>query len=664
MPPFRRNWWSNYYKPKWRRRRFPARRRRFTTTFRKRRRRTKKVKRHFYSKKYKRKLKKIILRQWQPSTIKRCKIEGYLCLFQAGKGRFSFNYASYKESFCPEHEPGGGGWGLQQLSLSNLYSQNCDLMNWWTKSNNHLNLCRYMGCEITLFRQDTVDYVFTYFDEQPKNVSKYYYATFHPTKLMLYNRKIVVPSFASQPHKRKPYKRKFIRAPKLMKNQWYFQQQLAPYPLLQFAATAVSLNKMFGSSKALNNNCTVYCLNTDFFRHPHFQYSAQPFTPDGGNQPTYIYTIQRGEPPITAYKYFNLTFLGQTMTNDPGIPLSNNNNYTKNEWGNVFFYKYLNNDELTYVSKETIDQVKQKKDQQITSGFTLKDQPYYYTLKYNPYKDKGKGNQAYWVSNIEATKQNWEPPNDPDLIISDFPFWIMLWGWEDMTKRIGKCRNLDNDWILVLRTQYFSDKMTAYVPLSEAFIHGQGPYFVDRSEIKGQDYAHWYPRYRYQREAIENILMTGPMVCRADNINNIQSLIKYKFFFKWGGTPATMENVYDPMSQPITPSPNNLISTNEIINPETSIDNYIYKWDTRRDILTQKATDRITKSSTYDSNVFTDGRETSTDIPLFQATQKAPQEETPETQAETLLLQLHQLQQFNLQLQQRFNNLKQLMQNI
>lgn len=669
MPPFRR-YWNYRWKPKrWRRRRFRTRRRRLRPTFY-RGKTKRRVRRNFYFKYRHKKLKKIKIQEWQPTTIKKCRIQGYLCLFQAGKGRYSFNYTTAKESFCPEHEPGGGGWGLQQLTLSSLYVQNCDLLNWWTKSNNHLNMCRYRGCYIKLYRQQFTDYIFTYLDEEPKTVSKYYYATYHPAKLLLYNRRVVVPSYYSQPHNKKSYKKIFIKPRRMWRNQWYFQQQIAQFPLTIFAAAACSLDTMFASNKWQNNNVSIHSLDTDFFTHPHFQYSKEPFSPNGeGTNKTYIYTVQRGEPPITNYTYKNLTFLGQTMTNETGVPINNladEKTYTKNEWGNIFYYQYFTHEELTYITKLTLTKVLEnaKTATRIRQNeFTLKADPYYRTLRYNPYKDKGKGNQAYWVTNLAVTKNNWEPENDPDLIITDYPFWIMLYGWEDMTKRIGKCKNLDNDYILVLRSPYFNEKMKAIVPLSDSFVQGQGPYFQDRSEIKGQDLAHWYPRWRYQREAIENIIMSGPMMCHGDHVENIQAFIKYSFLFKWGGCPATMESVYDPMSQPITPNPNNLISSNEIINPETDIENYIYKFDTRRDILTQKATKRITESSIYEQTMFTDGEPTATDVPLFKKA-KTQEKTTQEASEEEILQQLQQLQQYNLQLQLRFNNLKQLMQNI
>lgn len=588
-------------------------------------------------------------------------------MFQFGKGRAGNNYAMFRDSFVPEHEPGGGGWSLQQITLSSLYFDNTNyLLNWWTTSNKGLNLLRYLGCEITLFRQPTTDYIFSWFNEQPRNVSKYYYAGLHPMKMLTFNEKVVIPSYKTQPQKRKPIKRKWIPPPKLWKNQWYFQQQICDYPLIQFTSTACDLSGLFGSKNALNNNVSIRCLNTTLFTTPHFQYrkDTTPFKVSGDK---YLYALQRGELPLTTHKYSELTFLGQTMLNEPGFP---RNNMTKTEykstyWGNIFYYSYFNMDELTFVSSLTFDEFMNKTATTTIDAtkFTVKDSPYYNVIRYNPWKDKGKGNKAYWVPNIQITTTNWEPTGDPDLEINDFPFWIMLFGWEEMTNRIGKAKNLDNDWILVLRSNYFDSPQKEYVPLSETFVLGQGPYGVDRSEIKGQDLAHWYPRWRYQREAINDIIQSGPAIARNDYSKNEQAFVKYKFFFKWGGCPSAMENIYDPKSQPITPTPNNFNLFNEIIDPQTSPQNYIYTWDTRRDQLTQSATNRIIEGPTNEQTLFTDGKHSSTDIPILQ-TEKTQTEETPETQTETLLLQLNQLQQFNQQLQQRFNNLKQLMQNI
>lgn len=184
---YRRNWWNSYN------RRNKYRRRRFTKTFR-RKRRSRWVRKRFYKKRFNRKLKKIKVQSWQPHTIKRCHIKGYLLLFEAGHGKFGNNFALYKESFNPERQPGGGGWSLQQLTLGNLFQQNGYVMNHWTKSNLSLNLCRYYGVTLTLYRQPHIDYIFTYYTDEPERAGKFWYPSFHPMQLILDNRRIIVPS--------------------------------------------------------------------------------------------------------------------------------------------------------------------------------------------------------------------------------------------------------------------------------------------------------------------------------------------------------------------------------------------------------------------------------------------------------------------------------------
>ncbi len=162
---------------------------------------------------------------------------------------------------------------------------------------------------------------------------------------------------------------------------------------------------------------------------------------------------------------------------------------------------------------------------------TLKNEPFYSEVRYNPYKDKGTGNRAYWKSISDATKNNWDPPQDPDSIIEGYPFWLMLWGWEEYTKKLGKLKNLDNDYVLVLRSSYFSEGYPAYVPLGRSFIDGQAPFGNEPEYITAYDRQHWVPKWKFQREAIDTILMAGPGTCKAENTQSIQAFLKYVIFF-------------------------------------------------------------------------------------------------------------------------------------
>nr|UGV39659.1 MAG: ORF1 [TTV-like mini virus] len=657
MAPYQRRFYRN--RPYWRRRkrRFYTKRWRPRTTFRNRRKR--RVRRHFFKKFYKKKLKFIRLKEWQPTTIKKCTIKGFLTLFAGARGRQNNNYASYRESFVPEGEPGGGGWSIQTLSLGILYQLNNDLLNYWTKSNDGLNLCRYLGCSVTCYRQPYVDYIFHWFHDPPNRVTKYYYASLHPQKLLQLKNKVIIPSFATQPHKRKSYKKFFIPPPKPFKNQWFFQQHLSSFNLLYIATSAVSLTNMTQSYKSKNNNVSLYCLNTAFYTHPNFQYARTIQYGYSPNHHYYLYGLRQPHTPTTD-KLKDLVFLANSMLNEPGRPAGTSTKDTKNAWGNPFFYEWLTGDTAEeYFSTKPPDELITSTTQEYTIQQELsktylakKEQPNIETLRYNPHKDKGKGNKVYLIPTYAATQNSWEPTTDTDLLLQDFPLWIMLWGFEDVIKKMGKCNNLDYDWVLVINCSYLDIKKPYIVPLSESFIHGQGPYDTDRDQIKGLDHAHWYPCYRYQREVVNEICMSGPAVFRADYQEAYEAIIKYKFFFKWGGNLSRVESVYDPNSQPITPYPSDQLLQNEIINPATNIETFLYPWDFRRDILTQTAADRITKSSYTDYSLFTDA---TTDVQIF----KTPQTQTTtEKEKEEILLHLQQLQQHNQQLRKRLLRMK------
>lgn len=577
----------------------------------------------------------------------------------------------YKESVVLPHEPGGGGWGLQQLTLSNMYVQNVYLMNYWTNSNKGLNLCRYNGTRVKLYRQKEIDYIFLYDIEPPYNITKYYFASLHPMKLLQTKHKVIVPSLATLPHKRKPYVSKFIKPPKEMINKWYFQQNFANFPLVQFTAAAISLQSMFMSTKSINNNVSLFTINTTFFLNSCFHPpSSHPGLTEGyvPRPGTYLYGLQHasltwGDTPVK-----NVTYLGNCELNDPGDPLGNTEttSYGYKHWGNPFFHSYLSGEFPMFISSkkpsELFSTYKDKKVSEIQPAVTWKHDPLVLECRYNPNYDRGDGNVAYWIRNDTLTRNNWDPLQDPILKIEGFPLWILLWGWEDFTKKLAEVQNIDENYLLVVQSKYLDIKQPHFVFLSESYINGQGPYDVPGDEINIWDRGHWYPKWRYQQEAINNLLMSGPGTCKAENQKSISAYMQYSSFFKWGGNPSAMENVYDPTAQPTYPNPSTLQITNEITDPNTNISDYIYDWDVRRDLLTQRATKRITNYPTSENSLFTDGtKSTTTDIPLQQFPTTTQKKTTKEEKEKALQLQLQQQQLHNQLLRQRLQQLTQIM---
>lgn len=657
MPPYyrRRYYRANFWN--WKRRRNAFRRRRFRKPFRGKYRR-RRVRKQRFSKTFKRKLKQLRVTQWQPSYIRNCRISGILELFEAGQGRFANNFTNYKETFTQHNTPGGGGWSLQELTLSNLFTQNQYFMNYWSVTNSGLNLVRYRGAKIKLYRQRKVDYIFQYYTEEAIRAGKYWYPSFHPIKMILTKNKITVPSLQTQPNNKKLYKKVYLKPPKLLKNNWYFQQHICTYPLLRFVATAVDLNYMFISPKSNNTNITIHMLNTGFFLKHNFQYAS----PDVGYTPkaqTYLYGLENGEYDLKNEPIKNLIYLGgqKYQKGDPIHTLNWEKYKDKSLWGNIFFPTYFDFERTVIIHTIPPTQLyttylgKTLKD---TGSYTSKTTPFYMDVRYNPYRDKGTGNIAYWLRVLDATNEKWEPYDDPDLQISGYPFWLMLWGWSDYTKKLGKAKNLDNDWLLVLKSpSAFSTPLAPYVPLNDSFIRGQAPWNNDAEEIVPNDLNHWFPKWKFQEEAINDLLMSGPGTCKSPEQTSIQAKMKYQFFFKWGGNSARMETITDPMAQPITPHPNNQLLSNEIIDPQQSIENLLYKWDVRRETITAAAEKRIKEIETHDQSLFTDGA-------LHSEAQTSQTETTPQEEKQALLLQLQQLQQYNEQLQHKFLRLRQL----
>nr|UGV36429.1 MAG: ORF1 [TTV-like mini virus] len=632
MPPFRRNyrpyWWRN-------RRRRPYRRRYFTKNVRRRLyRKRRPVRKKYFKKFYKRKLKRLTIRQWQPERIRKCRIQGMLCLFQAGAERYSYNYTLYKESTVPERQPGGGGWSIQKLSLNDLYIENKKLLNWWTKSNKDYNLVRYQGCKFRFYRQPETDYVVNYQISYPFETGKFHYPSAHPERLLMYNKKIIVPSLATSPLLKKTYITKRIKPPKEFENKWYFQQEFCRFPLIMLTTAACDLQNYFISPQAQSNNIELYSLNTDVFSHKNFRVNDHLTFGYNPNALFYLYGSKDYKTQNDLQRS-NLIYLGRTTVYDAGEEIKSNEDfggtgYTFNKWGSPFNFNYINGDYQLWMSKDQPTEAL-KKDNWSKDKFTEYTRPIIRKCRYNPMKDTGEGNVAKWLRN-DILESGWTTNPGPDLTISGFPLWILLWGWYDYTQKAKLVQKVDTDWMLVIHSPFISPPMQAYVFVSESWVNGNGPYNLPRNEVPIELRDNWYPSFQYQKEAIETILSCGPAVCK--NNSQIQAHTHYSFYFKWGGAPQYLEHPYDPCSQPTYAIPRNQLQAPEIENPETDFTKELYRFDFRRDMLTKKGAERITKDSTTELSLLTDGHQTQ---------EKTQEEKTKKEKIKTLQQQLRVL---------------------
>lgn len=665
-------YWQNYYRRRrtrtWRRKRQPwfyrrrirnaFQRRRWTT---KRNRRTKyKVKRHRLRKKNK----SIILRQFQPYTIRKCKVKGYKCLFQGGPDRTNNNYIQYVYSFIPAKQPGGGGWSLLVFSLDSLYEDYNHLENVWSNSNAGLPLIRYLGCKFQFYQTEETDYVVNYDNCWPMVDTPHKHADSAPFRMLMKKHKIIIPSRQTQ-RRKKPYKKVFIKPPAQMINKWYFQHDICKTPLVMLTTTACSLRFPFTAPESESNNISFFILNPYMFKNSNFQhpdtsgYFCKYATPPQ-TDPLYIYASTDNNLTFQKVKDKQSDLFALTNTKDhtPGQDLRhiNNTSSLQNYLGNPFHEHYTSNDMFIYLSKATPLQVADylTNQKQLTNTSITKSGPIVYSVRYNPQKDDGSTNKAYIVNNeLGGTIQE---PTNTNFKIEGFPLHTMLWGWTDYIRKLGEAIHFDTNYFVCLETKVTNDnKLPFLIPLDDTFIHGLNPYSPIHSDPDHQipidDYnsKNWYPRHEYQKVAINNICMTGPACPRQPWKHYMQAQCKYCFYFKLGGCPKSLEKIYNPCSQPRWPTPDNITTRYEVQDPNTHPATELYSWDWEKDYVTESALQRISRYTTIDSKIFSLPESKNQPIVL----QRPQEKDTSKAEEKELQLQLQhiRLQRVLLQLQ-------------
>nr|UGV37448.1 MAG: ORF1 [TTV-like mini virus] len=655
--PWRRRWrWRpRYYRLRYRRRR-PRK------TFRRR-----------YYKRRVRKLKRINVKQWQPSTIKLCKVKGLLPLFLCSAYRLGHNLPMYNSSIVPEKLPGGGGFSLYQFTVENLYTMHTFVRNWWTVSNRDLPLIRYVKCSIKLYQSDDVDYVFRYQRHYPMTAGPLNYCTTQPSVMMMLNHTKFIPS--KRTHKlRKGYKKITIRPPELLTNKWFFQSDISTKPLLVTYASAASFDHYFIGTDKMSNNATIPILNANLIQNRNF-----------GQSRYYIKTL--GTTHIWLFATDDIVTL-KPPTDQPlashVIPLTNCKTYktgksfqqvdherlwptgistTKQKWeyytqhiddyaGNLFHTIYL-----TKLDEEhlTLFQLT-KSDLEIpittnpdtfnptttrTKELVAVHNPLIYMTRYNPNSDNGSTNQTYLLEINKYNLHGWDPPTNPKLTLEGLPLYINWWGFVDFQKQQGILHTIDTKAILATKTQTLhgaANEQVAYIPLGEDFINGKSPY---EPEVNQADIDRWYPMIQYQEQAINMLLSTGPGVAKFNGKKTVEAKCQYIFYFKFGGSPAPMVDVKDPTKQPSFVIPNNFLETNSLQDPTTPAEYFLYNFDQRREILTRTAAERIIKDWQTKQTLFTDATTTPT-TPAIHETLQTSEDETSDSEKEeaTLLQQL------------------------
>lgn len=660
MPRFfyRRRWY-----PRWRRRYRPIWTWRTRRTLRRRRRRKRRVRR---------KLKTLPLRQWQPSHINKLTIKGLYCLFQVHKARYNHDYNQYSTTIPAEGLPNGGGFTIMRFNLLSLFEQHELARNVWTKSNKNFPLFRYLGCTITVYRPLHTDLVLKFQTCYPMSSSKLMFTGTQPSIMMMTKGAKLIRCKQNAPNA-KPYKRFRLPPPQQMTNKWYFQHDQAQTGLLLIQAAAASFDQYYSSIHSESSTITLHSLNTKIFHNLNF---ANP--PATGYNPKtgfWLWASNGGHEQLK-----DLIFLGQSKKYNEGKPISSTNTdnlrqaveqymKTPDSWGNIFHTTNLHkthtiwftqNPPLAHFSSHWDDWTLTKKIAEC--NFNKVDQELFFTIRYNPFADKGYNNNIYIKANWKDNNEDLNPDPDIDLQNPGFPNWLSCFGFVDYLIKLGTKSQITTHYLIVHKSNYFTPTLPFYIFVDEFFLKG------DSLDLEGRinfDNLNWYPMETHQEASLNTLALSGPGTPKMADIKLSEAKIDYKFHFKIGGCAPPVEKVADPTKQPTFATPNNILDTNSLQSPEQPIESFLYQFDWRRDQITETAAKRITQDFSTSKSLFTDPTRIGTEVPLHQTHEKELlSSEEEEKQTETLFEQLIHQRNKQKQLRQRIKLLMQQIQSL
>lgn len=598
----------------------------------------------------------MIIREYQPSCIHKCKIKGSIPIFWGPIERFGHNYELYELSPAPPKLPSGGLFSIKNFSLEALYAEQRYCRNIWTKSNTNLPLVRYTGCSIKFYRSLHTDYIVSYSNSLPMAANLDMYQSMHPGIHQLLHHKIIIPRKKDNQYKKQYYKIK-VKPPTPLLNKWYFQHDMSNTPLLQIRASAVSLDEYYINYKSISTTISIY------FLRPSIQNFNFKYNPTSGywcrkanNSPIYLWSTVDGNPITTNTKFINLIFLGNTNDYQEGRGLHWDNDesqYLKNNgkttWGNPFFTKYLQHDKPIYFSKDNVTSIYNKWKNSITSQqeqatiqnhvqFTVTDLTD--SMRYNPFRDQGSKNVA-WVQSIKNDTTDIQPPPEDSIYrTSNLPLWVLLHGFEDYLKKNHTVQSIETDYMIIVQSNFRNPEVIDTFPLIDLdFILGKSPY---ESGVDTKDGNRWYPSVQMQQNSLATIASSGPGSPKQPPLQAIEAKMSYSFYFKWGGNPPPMDTITDPTKQPDIHLPTNFLQTTSLQNPTTRPETMLYQFDERRGYITQKAIRRLQKDWETKEYPFTDASPFT--AALQERTQTSTSEEDSSEEEETtenLLLKLN-----------------------
>nr|UGV43650.1 MAG: ORF1 [Torque teno virus] len=665
-------WWGRWRRWRWRPRRWRRRRRRRVPRRRAqrpfRRRRTRRVRRRRWGRRrwrrgYRRRLRlrrrrrrkrRLILTQWHPTKVRRCRISGVLPMILCGAGRSSFNYGLHSDDFTRQkpnnQNPHGGGMSTVTFNLKVLFDQYERFMNKWSYSNDQLDLARYRGCKFTFYRHPEVDFLAQYDNVPPMKMDELTAPNTHPALLLQSKHRVKIYSWKTRPFGPKKVTVK-IGPPKLFEDKWYSQSDLCKVSLVSWRLTACDFRFPFCSPQTDNPCVTFQVLGEQYY---------EVFGTSVLDVPT-SYTTQITE--FENWLYKKCTHY-QTFATDtrlaPQKKASTNGNNTYNPSGtpesatwtqqNYSSFKPGNTDSnygyCTYkVDDSTFQAIKNYRKQRfkwlttytgenhINSTFAkgkyeeyeyhlgwysnifignlrhnLAFRSAYIDITYNPTVDKGKGNIVWFQYLTKPTTELNRA--QAKCLIEDLPLYCAFFGYEDYIQRtLGPYQDIETVGVVCFISPYTDPpcvrketekKNWGFVFYDTNFGNGKTP------EGIGQVHPYWMQRWRvmaqFQKETQNRIARSGPFSYR-DEIPSATLTANYKFYFNWGGDSIFPQIIKNPCPDTgLRPGGHREPRSVQVVSPLTMGPEFIFhRWDWRRGFYNPKALKRMLEKSDNDA---------------------------------------------------------------
>ena len=624
---------------------------------------------------------------------------GYLPLIICGENTSARNFATHSDDLI-SNGPYGGGMTTTKFTLRILYDEHLRHLNYWTVSNEDLDLCRYLGGTFYAYRHPTVDFIVQIHTSPPFLDTPLTGPSIHPGMLMLTKNKILIPSLKTRPSRKHKVKIRF-RPPKLFQDKWYPQSELCDTTLLTVFATACDLQFPFGSPLT-NNICVNFqVLGSVYKRHlsilpdklstyktyydtnlynnvqlyQTFQTIAQikPSTQESGFSPTWQNcqnTTKLNASGNNQSQCNDTWYYGKTYTNEIIQAAKNIRTKYLNATRSALPLLQTQGDELLEYHTGIYSSIF------LSAGRTYFETTGAYTdIIYNPLVDKGIGNKVWLdpLSKEDAVLNR----KQAKVLLEDIPIWAALFGYTEFAAKYTGDSAISANYRLTIRCPYTDPMLVdrnnedqGFVPYSKNFGNGKMP--GGSSNVPLTMRIKWYPILFHQLELMEELVQSGPFAYRGDEKMCVLA-IKYNFRWKWGGNPVSHQIVRNPCKggSGARREPRSIQAVDpKYVTPTLSF----HSWDFRRGLFGKASIERMSRES--ETNVYPTGPPTKrpkrdTDAydsqqeensisrhlqlqPWVHSSQEVQSEEetqVPENLQEQLLQQLREQQQLRVHLQ-------------